>query len=71
MLQTALDGLIDGQRVIVVADAVASRTTANKAAGLQRAAAAGAVIATTEMVLFEWLERAGTEAFRAVSRLLR
>jgi hypothetical protein len=32
---------------------------------------AGVSIATTEMVLFEWLEKAGTEAFRAALPLIK
>jgi nicotinamidase-related amidase len=69
--QTALDLLQHGYEVQVVADAVASRVRANWEAGLERARAAGAVITTTEMALFELLERAGTDEFRAVHRLIR
>ena len=69
--QTALDLLDHGYQVQIVADAVGSRTQANWEAGLGRARQAGAVIATTEMALFELLERAGTEQFRAVHRLIR
>jgi nicotinamidase-related amidase len=69
--QTALDLLRHGYAVQVVADAVGSGARANWKAGLARARAAGAVITTTEMALFELLERAGTEQFRAVHRLLR
>ena len=69
--QTALDLLKHGYEVQVVADAVGSRVQANWEAGLARAREAGAVITTTEMALFELLERAGTEQFRAVHRLIR
>ncbi len=69
--QTALDLLGHGYEVQVVADAVGSRTKANWEAGLERAREAGAVVTTTEMALFELLERAGTEQFRAVRRLIR
>jgi nicotinamidase-related amidase len=71
VLQTAFDMLAAGRRCFVVADAVGSRTDDNKQAGLQRLEQAGAQIVTTEMVLFEWLERAGTPAFKGVSRLIR
>ena len=32
---------------------------------------AGVRLATTEMVLFEWLRRAGTPEFKTISRLIR
>ena len=32
---------------------------------------AGAHIVTTEMVLFEWLERAGTDEFRGLLPLIK
>jgi nicotinamidase-related amidase len=69
--QTALDLLERGYTVQVVADAVGSRVRANWEVGLARARQAGAVITSTEMALFELLERAGTEQFRAVQRLIR
>ncbi len=71
VLQTAFDLLARGRRCFVVADAVGSRTEDNKQAGLRRLEQAGAQIVTTEMALFEWLERAGTPAFKEVSRLIR
>jgi nicotinamidase-related amidase len=69
--QTALDLLAQGYGVHIAADAVGSRTRANWEAGLDRARQAGAIITTTEMALFELLERAGTDQFRAVQRLIR
>ncbi len=71
VLQTVL-GMIDlGHRVAVVADAVGSRTPANKAAALARMAAHGADIVTTEMVIFEWLGSAEHPEFRALSSLIK
>jgi nicotinamidase-related amidase len=66
VLQTALGLLAAGFEVYLVADAASSRTPENKAAALARLQAAGARIVTTEMVIFEWLERAGTADFRAL-----
>jgi len=68
VLQTALELKADGFEVFVVADAVSSRTEQNKELGLARMRQAGIEIVSKEMVIFEWLERAGTESFRSISR---
>jgi hypothetical protein len=52
-------------------DAVASRTEDNRLAGMALCERAGALPTTTETVVFDWLERAGTEAFKAVSKLVK
>jgi hypothetical protein len=54
--------------VFVVDEAVGSRRPRDKALGLARMERAGAVIVSREMVAFEWLEQAGTDVFREVSR---
>jgi nicotinamidase-related amidase len=69
--QTCLDLLDEGFRVFVAADAVSSRTSENCRFGLDRMRAAGAVIVSTEMALFELLERAGTEEFRQILKLVK
>ena len=69
--QTCLDLLEKGLRVFVVADAVSSRTPENYRFGLDRMRAAGAVIVSTEMVLFELLEQAGTAEFKQVLALVK
>jgi len=69
--QTAIDLRGQGSQVHVVADAVGSRTQANWHTGLDRMRQAGVVVTSTEMALFELLERAGTDEFRAVQRLVR
>lgn len=68
VLQTACVLQASGKQVFVVADAVSSRTTANRDLGIARMRAAGISIVSREMVAFEWLERAGTPLFREVSR---
>lgn len=73
VLQTAL-GLSAGAdklSPVVVGDATSSRANANREAALARLRGDGVQIATTEMVLFEWLGRAGTPEFKELSRLIR
>lgn len=69
--QSCLDLLDAGFRVFVVADAISSRTPENRQVALDRMRAAGAVIASTEMVLFELLERAGTDEFKQILPLVK
>lgn len=71
VLQSALGLLEAGYEVFVTADAVSSRTPANAAAALERLRGEGVRIVTTEMVVFEWMERAGTPQFKAVSALVK
>lgn len=69
--QTALDLLQAGYLVHVPADAVASRAKMNWELGLEKMRRAGAIITSTEMALFEMLEQAGTEEFKAVQALIK
>jgi nicotinamidase-related amidase len=71
VLQTALGAQQAGYQVAVAADAVTSRDPANKSAALDRLAANGVEIVTTEMVVFEWLKTAGNDAFRDLSKLIK
>ena len=71
ILQTALDLQRSGWDVCVVANAVGSRRMIDHEVGLARLSAAGVAIVTTESVLFEWCEVAGTDEFRQISRLVR
>ncbi|MBS0241155.1 MAG: hydrolase [Proteobacteria bacterium] len=69
--QTVLELRANGHQVYVVADAVGSRTQSNRDLALARFSAAGASIVATEMVAFEWLERAATPEFRDVLALVK
>jgi nicotinamidase-related amidase len=68
VLQTAIDLLARGNQVFVVEEAVGSRRASDKALGLARMQQAGASIVSREMVAFEWMEQAGTDLFRSISR---
>ncbi|MEQ9495363.1 MAG: isochorismatase family protein [Deltaproteobacteria bacterium] len=69
--QTARDLVDAGYAVHVLADAVASRTEANYQVGLGLMAKAGATITSTETVLFDLLGAAGSDRFKAISKLIR
>ena len=71
VLKTALDALKEGYEVHVVADAVSSRTPENKQLALDRMRQAGAFITSTEMILFMLLDKAGTDEFKAISKLIK
>ena len=71
LLQTAMDFLGRGVETFVVADACGSRRERDKTAALARMTAQGINVVTSEMVLFEWLERAATPDFRDLLGLIR
>lgn len=71
VLQTCFDLLQNGFRPFVVADAISSRAAGNHRLGVERMRDAGAVIVSTEMILFELLERAGTDEFKQVLSLVK
>ncbi len=62
--QTALAALRDGYLVHVASDAVSSRTEWNWKIGLDRMRSAGAVISSTEMMIYELMRSSSTAAFK-------
>jgi nicotinamidase-related amidase len=72
VLQTALDLAHNPDAVVhVVEDAVSSRKATDKAAALRRLESNGVQTVTAEMVVFEWLRKAGTEDFKDIQRLVK
>jgi len=71
VLMTALDLLREGFVVHVVSDAVCSRHKDNWITALAMLRDAGAVVTSTESVLFQLLERAGSDEFKAISKRIR
>jgi nicotinamidase-related amidase len=69
--QTALDLLDAGINVTVVADAVSSRASENKALALQALRDAGAAILPTETVLFALLRDAADPRFKELLKLIK
>src|SRR6266849_1823020 len=69
--QTALAALREGYLVHIASDAISSRTEWNWKIGLQRMRDAGAVISSTEMIIYELLRSSGTDAFKAMLKYLK
>ena len=71
VLQTVIDLEGQGFETFVVADAIGSRSRANRKRAMTRLLKEGADIVDSEMVLFEWLERAGTREFKELHALVK
>lgn len=71
LTQTALGALEKGYNVHVASDATSSRTQWNWKIGLDRMSQAGAVISSTEMILYEILRRSDSAEFKAILPYLR
>jgi len=69
--QTALAALRQGYIVHVASDAVSSRTEWNWKIGLERMRAAGAVISSTEMIVYEMLRSSGAPGFKELLPYLK
>mgnify|MGYP005838689041 CR=1 FL=1 len=69
--QTAADLLRAGYRVEAIADAISSRTEEDRQAGMDRMRAMGAGLMTVEMALFEALETAEGDDFRAIHKIVK
>jgi nicotinamidase-related amidase len=71
VMQTALGALRDGYLVHVASDAVSSRTELNWRVGLDRMRAAGAILSSAEMMIYELLRSSGEPAFRELLPYLK
>jgi nicotinamidase-related amidase len=71
VMQTALAALREGYLVHVASDAVSARTEANWRIGLDRMRAAGAVISSAEMMIYELLRSSGAPAFKEMLPYLK
>jgi nicotinamidase-related amidase len=69
--QTALAALREGYLVHVASDAVSSRTELNWKIGLERMRAAGAILSSTEMIIYEALGSSGGSAFKQMLQYLK
>jgi nicotinamidase-related amidase len=71
VMQTALDALREGYLVHIASDAVSSRTEWNWKIGLNRTAMAGAIISSTETIMYELMKSSGSEAFKELLPYLK
>ncbi len=71
VLQTALDLSKDGYQPVIVADCVSSRKIYDKRVAIDRMKQSGVTITTYESILFECCRKAGSEQFKAISRLVK
>ncbi len=71
VLQTCLGLLKGGINVHIARDAICSRTEENWKTGVEFMREAGAVVTSTETVLFQLLKAAGTEEFKKISQRIK
>lgn len=71
VMQTALDALREGYLVHIASDAVSSRTEWNWKIGLDRTGTAGAIISSTETMMYELMKSSGSEAFKELLPYLK
>lgn len=71
VLQTCIDLIDNGYHPVVVEDCVGSRNPNDKKMAIRRMRQEGAVITTSESILFELLRYSGTEEFKKISRLVK
>jgi len=69
--QTALAALREGYLVHVASDAVSSRTEWNWKIGLERMRSAGAIISSTEMMIYETMRASSSAAFKELLPFLK
>lgn len=71
VLQTALDLLYNNFNPVIVTNAISSRNPEDKQVALWRMRDIGSIMTTYESVLFELCKKAGTEEFKAISKLVK
>lgn len=71
MLQTTMDLLAKGYQPVVPSDTTSSRLDEDKEVALRRIEKEGAVVTTSESLLFELTRVTGTPRFKEISRLVK
>ncbi len=71
VLQTAISAVKKGFNAYLVVDALSSRKKVDKEIALERAKQEGIKLATTEMAIFQMIEKAGTPEFKEISNIVK
>ena len=71
VFQTCCDLLEAGYLPVIIEDCVSSRNQNDKVMAIARMRQAGAIITTMESVLFELTKCAGTDIFKAISKIVK
>lgn len=71
VLGTVADACAQGRNVVVAGDAVASRDAEHRVQALAAMRDLGALVLPVESILFRWQRSAGSDTFKALSRLVR
>jgi len=71
IFQTVRDLCARGYEVHVPHDAVASRRDEDRRTGLDLMKRAGAIVTTSETIVFDWLQKAEGDVFKALSKKMR
>jgi nicotinamidase-related amidase len=71
VLQTAIDLVKNDLIPVVVADCISSRKLHDKQIAIERMRQEGVIITSYESILFELCRFAGTDQFRAISKLVK
>tara|TARA_B100000700_G_C15000017_1_gene835805 strand:+ start:1307 stop:1858 length:552 start_codon:yes stop_codon:yes gene_type:complete len=69
--QSALDLINLGFNVFIVADGVGSRSMVDHDYAIRRLERSGAIVTTTEALIFEWCGTADREEFKAISSIVK
>jgi nicotinamidase-related amidase len=71
VMQTAIDLMADGYKVIIAADAVCSRRAHDRVSSLNALARLDVLVYPTETIAFMLIEKAGTDIFKQLSPLFK
>jgi nicotinamidase-related amidase len=69
--QTTIDLIEEGYTPVIIEDCVGSRNINDKLVAIERMRQEGAVIATSESILFELCRFAGNDQFKSISKIVK